>query len=148
MPQPKQPSLQPQGKQKRLSKKELQAEALRQRKIVKEVIYPILLKHAKSVKDAKNICKNFVIGMDAAFYADVERYQTFKSAEAFHTLNLKGLMNEGKEYTAEWEWVEALKDEKISSAKGLIDGLGRELDRLTTIEELKRPLSELKTEFL
>ncbi len=113
-----------------------------------EVIYPILLKHAKNIKDAKNICKNFVIATDAAFFADVEKYQKFKSAEAFNTLNLKGLMNEGKNFTAEWEWVEALKGEKISVAKGLINGLEGELQRLTTVEELKRPLSELKTDFL
>ena len=86
--------------------------------------------------------------MDTAFFKDVEQYQTRKSAENFSTLSLKGLMNEGKDYTAEWEWVELLKDEKISSAKGLIEGLGRELERLTTKEELTRPLSDLKTEFL
>ncbi len=57
-------------------------------------------------------------------------------------------MNEGKEFTTEWEWVEALKDEKISTVKGLIDGLDKELQRLTDKELLARPLSELKTEFL
>ena len=149
-PQPTPPQKLPPAEtpKEKIRKKELQAEALRQRKIVTEVIYPILLKHAKNVKDAKNICKNFVIATDAAFFKDVEKYQTFKSSEAFNTLNLKGLMNEGKDFTAEWAWVEALKDEKISTAKGLIDGLEKELTRLTTVEELKRPLADLKTEFL
>ncbi len=57
-------------------------------------------------------------------------------------------MNEGKEYEAEWELVQALKDEKIKDAKGLIDGLEKELQRLTDKAELTTALSELKTEFL
>ncbi len=79
---------------------------------------------------------------------DVRNYSVFRSQDRLTTLDLKGLMNEGKEFTTEWEWVEALKDEKISTVKGLIDGLEKELQRLTDKELLNRPLSELKTEFL
>ncbi len=79
---------------------------------------------------------------------DCGKYAKFRSQDRLTTLDLKGLMNEGKDYTTEWGWVEALKDEKISTVKGLIDGLNLELNRLTNQEELKRPLAELKTEFL
>ncbi len=133
---------------KKPSKKELQKEEFRQRKLVIETIYPILLKNAKNIKDAKNICKNFVIAIDAGFQVDLRKYSQFRSQDRLTTLDLKGLMNEGKQNTTEWEWVEALKDEKISTVKGLLDGLERELQRLTDKELLARPLSDLKTEFL
>ncbi len=132
----------------KLSKKEAKAEEDRQRKLVTEVIYPALLKNSKSIKDAKNICKNFCVALDAAFQVDVRKYSEYRSQEGLHTISLKGIMNEGKENTTEWEWVEKLKDERVSTVKGLISGLERELQRLTDKELLARPLTELKTEFL
>lgn len=132
----------------KLSNKELKKEALRQRQVVLEKIYPVLLKNAKSVKDAKNICKNFIIAIDMGFQVDVKKYSEFRSEDRLETLNLKGLMNEGKENTTEWAWMESMKDEKISTVKGLITGLSGELQRLTDKEELARPLDQLKTEFL
>lgn len=132
----------------KLNKKELAKEAIRQRQIVKDQIYPILLKHAKNIRNAKNICKTLVIGLDTVYAMDMRKYSEFRSADRLSTLNLKGFMNEGKEYEAEWELVQALKDEKIKDAKGLIDGLEKELQRLTDKAELTTALSELKTEFL
>lgn len=133
---------------KPLSKKELKAEESRQRKLVTEIIYPALLKNSKSIKDAKNTAKNFIVGLDMGFQVDVKKYSDFRSHDRLETLNLKGLLNEGKEFTTEWEWIESLKDEKISTVKALISGLDRELQRLTDKELLERPLSSLKTEFL
>lgn len=89
-----------------------------------------------------------MIGLDAGFQMDIQKYAKFRSKDRLTTLNLKGLMNEGKEYTTEWAWMEGLKDEKISTVKGLIDGLERELQRLTDKELLERKLETLKTEFL
>jgi len=123
-------------------------EAVRQRELVKQVIYPILLKHATSIKNAKNICKTLVVGMDAIFMQKIKEYQQYMSGEKLETLNLKGFMNEGKQYEGEWALMEALKDEKIADAKGLVDGMEKELQRLTDKGELEKPLSELKTEFL
>ncbi len=79
---------------------------------------------------------------------DVKKYSEFRSGDRLESLKLKGFMNEGKEYETEWKLVELLKDEKISTAKGLIEGLEKELDRLTDRDEKAKPLSELKTEFL
>jgi len=134
--------------EKKLSKKELKAEEFRQRKLVTDVIYPLLLKNAKSIKDAKNICKNFCIALDAGFQIDIRKYSEFRSQDRLTTLDLKGIMNQGKENSTEWEWIEALKDEKISTTKGLISGLERELQRLTDKELMERKLETLKTEFL
>lgn len=148
MPAPiaNQPSLP--NKPEKVSNKELKKEALRQRTIVVDKLYPTLLKHAKSVKDAKNLCKTLVLGLDTVFQMDLKKYADFHSHDRLSTLNLKGFMNEGKEYAGEWELVEMLKDEKISTVKGLISGMEGELNRLTDKEELARPLKDLKTDFL
>ncbi len=134
--------------EKKLNKKELRAEEMRQRRLVTETIYPILLKNAKNIKDAKNVIKNFLIALDAGFQIDIRKYSEFRSQDRLTTLNLKGLMNEGKENSTEWEWTEALKDEKISTVKGLLSGLDRELQRLTDKELMERNLDTLKTEWL
>ncbi len=136
------------NQEEKLNNKELKKEALRQRAIVKEQIYPLLLKHAKSVRNAKNICKTIVVGLDHVFQMDVKKYVDFRSSDRLESLKLKGFMNEGKEYEAEWALVELLKDEKIKDVKGLIQGLESELQRLTDKKELNTPLSEVKTEFL
>lgn len=106
------------------------------------------MKHAKSIKDAKNILHTLVLGLDTVFAMDIKKYSEFRSSDRLTTLNLKGFMNEGKEYECEWALVELLKDEKLKDAKGLIDGLEKEIQRLTDKEEKAKPLSELKTEFL
>lgn len=130
------------------SKKEQVREAVRQRAMVKEKIYPVLLKYAKNIRNAKNICKTLVVGLDTVFMMDMKKYSEFRSKDRLSTLNLKGFMNEGKDYEAEWELVNLLQDESITTAKALIDGMERELQRLTDKEELTKPLTELKTEFL
>ncbi len=100
------PTRPPEGDLPKLNNKELKKEAIRQRALVKDMLYPILLKHAKNIKDAKNICHTLIVGL------------------------------------------ELLKDEKLKDVKGLIDGMEKELQRLTDKEELTRPLIDLKTEFL
>ncbi len=79
---------------------------------------------------------------------DLKKYSEWHSDDRLTTLNLKGFMNEGKEYEAEWEIINLLQDEKIKDVKGLISGMEKELQRLTDKEELTRPLNDLKTEFL
>lgn len=86
--------------------------------------------------------------MDAAFQIDVRNYSTYRSGDRLTTLDMKSIINPGKEQTTEWSWIESLKDEKISTVKGLLSGLERELQRLTDRDEKEKKLVELKTEFL
>lgn len=132
---------------KKASKVEL-AEANRLRALVKEQIYPILLKNAKNIRDARVICKNFVIAVDAAFYMKIQAEQKRLSTATFSELDLKSVMNKGKENAAEWLLSENLKNEKTSDVKALIDGLDKEITRLIEKDMLDKPLSELKTEWL
>lgn len=138
---PKKPYQRKPSKEEKIETKRLQT-------IVRDQIYPLLLENAKNIKDAKNILKNLVVGLDAVFYQDAKQYQEKRSSDLLSTLELTKAMNAGKETTTEFALVELLKDEKISTSKALIEGLEKELDRLTDKELINRPLSELKTEFL
>lgn len=133
--------------QKKPSKEEL-AETRRQQDLVKNVIWPIILKHATNVKQAKNILQQLVVGLDAVFMMDVKNYSVKRSGEALETLDLTASMNKGKEFMAEWELVEVLRNETITVSKALIDGMDKEVQRLLDKELIDRPLTELKTEFL
>jgi biotin synthase-like enzyme len=129
-------------------KKQLKLEAERQRTIVRDVIWPTLLANAKNVKDAKNICKAFVLGMDTVFQMELKKRMEERSKEPLETLKLDDYMTTGDAYQTEWQLLAALKNESIATSKGLIEGMGKELDRLTEKELLDRPLDSLKTEFL
>lgn len=136
------------AKPKKQSKKEIKAETLRLRSLVTDIIYPILLKGSKSIQDAKTICKTLSVGMDALFMQKIKEYQTEMSKAKLDTLKLKENMNDPKQYPVEHALVEALKNESISAAKDLIEGMKSELDRLTDKELLERSLESLKTEWL
>ncbi len=141
----------PKGAGRKLSKQE--AKEQKEQKahnihLVKEYIYPILLKHSKSIKDAQNICKNLIVGLDATFQFDINSYMKKRNQDKLETFNLKGAMNEGSENTAEWALVEALKDEKVGDVKALIDGMDKQIGGLTDKELLERKLDSLVIEFL
>lgn len=136
-----------QPKPRKLSKEE-KVEQARLRSLVQDIIYPILLKHSKSIKDAKTICKTLTVGMDALFMQKIKEYQTELSKDMLDVLKLEENMNDPKQYQAEHKLAEALRNEPISVAKDLIEGMHGELNRLTDKELLDRPLKSLKTEWL
>jgi biotin synthase-like enzyme len=128
--------------------KKLKQEAERQRAIVRDVIWPIFLANAKNVKDAGNICKAFVLGMDTVFQMEMKKHMEERSKEPLETLKLDEFMTTGDAYQTEWKLLETLKNESIATSKGLIEGMGKELERLVDVELLDRPLDSLKTEWL
>lgn len=111
---------------------------------MKEQIFPILLKNAKTVKDAKSICQTVMVGLDAVFMEKIKEYQAYLSEDKLNMLKLQTWMNDRKQYPAEWELVELLDQETISCAKTLLQGMEAELTRLTD----KQPLETLETEWL
>ncbi len=136
---------------KKLTKKEIQAnkeEEARLRTLVKEVIYPILLKNAKNIKDAKNICRTVAVGMDAIFMQKVKEYQNFLTEDKLSVLKLNEQMNDSKDYPAEHALALAMENETVSCAKTLIEGMEAELNRLTDSELTNRSLDTLQTEWL
>lgn len=133
---------------KQPSKKEQEKEAKRLRALVTSSISPILLKNAKSVKHAKDICKTLIVGMDAIFAKQVKDFSTDLQNKPLENLALNEFMTDKKEYMAEWELVELLKGESIVASKMLVEGMGKEIDRLLDKEQAERNLDTLETEWL
>ena len=105
---------------KKPSKKEIKAEIARQQALAKNVLFPLLLKHSKSVKNAENICKSVVVGMDAVFMKEIKEHQAKRSEDLLGTLSLDEFLNNGPEFDGIRQIVEALKDEKINSACAVV----------------------------
>ena len=136
---------------KKLTKTEIKAnkeEETRLRDLVKNEIYPLLIKGSKNIKDAKNICRTLSVGMDAVFNLKLKEYEKYVSEGPLQVLDLNGNMNSPEEYPIEHAITDLLNLESVSVAKGLIEGMEAELNRLTDKELLERPLDTLKTEWL
>lgn len=133
-------------------KPKLTKEELEQQKyhieLMKTVIFPIILENSTSIKDAQNICRNLIVGMDGTFHADVQKYIKARNEDKLSTFDLKNAMNPGQENTAEWKLVEALQNEKVSIIKSLLDGLDKQIEGLTNKELTERKLETLQIDFL
>ena len=132
---------------KKLSKKEIKQEVARQQKIAREVIFPILLKHSKNIKNAENICKTIVVGMDAMFQQDIRRYQEKRSNDTLESLDIISQLV-AKDTEAEREIFTALAGEKISTVRGLIDGMSQMIKYSVDKEIVQRPLDSLKVDLV
>lgn len=133
---------------KKQTKKEIEKESKRLRALVSQSIFPLLVKEAKSVKEAKDICKTLVVGMDALFAKKMREYQEVVQEEPLSGLNMQEFMKDRKQYKTEWALVELLANEKVSVAKMLIEGMGKEIERLVEKELTERSVETLKTEWL
>lgn len=136
------------SKEDKEKEKALLEEVVRQRELVKTSIYPLILKHNKTIKDAINMCKSITVGMDNIFMNKMKEYSTYASEDKLETLKLLENMSTEDQYAGERELVTLLNTEKVKDAKGLIEGMQKELERLIDKEMSERPLETLKTEFL
>lgn len=135
-----------QAARKKLSKKEIKQEVARQQKIAREIIFPILLKHSKNIKNAENLCKTIVVGMDAVFQQDIRQYQQKRSEDTLESLNLTSFLN--KDSVAEKAFIEALGGEKISTVRGLVEGMQKMIEFSVDKEIVQRPLDSLKVDLV
>ena len=133
---------------KKLSKKEIKKEVSRQQQIAKEIIFPILLKHSKNIKNAQNLCKTIVVGMDAVFMQDIRAYQEKRSKELLESLKLDDYLKTSKEFEGERALVTALQGETIATVRGLVEGMHKMLEFSVDKEIVQRPLDSLQVDLV
>lgn len=117
-------------------------ETERRRTIAKDTLFPILLKSAKSIRHAQQICKIFENGiltlhnngLATKTLTDLDLAEHFKGDDEAHVTFR--------------EILEAFKEEKLNSCLDIIGGMSGAIDSFITQETTTRPLSELKTYFL
>lgn len=121
---------------------EQKKEIERRRAIAKDTLYPILLKYAKNIRHAQNICKimeNAILTLHnnqlaTKMLSELEMAQHFAGDDESH-VTFK-------------EILEAFKDEKLNSCLDIIGGMSGAIDSFVTQELTTRKLDELKTTFL
>lgn len=133
---------------KKLSKKEIKKELLRQKDLVENVIIPILKSNAKSIKDAQNVIKSVLVGLDYKFASKMRAYQETMSAETLGQLDLKSELQDDKksktEYSMERMIIEALENEQVGTFKGLVQVTDKILENSIIKETIERPFDTLK----
>lgn len=125
-----------------------QAEAKRQRKLVKDVLYPFLLANTKSIEDAKSLCMTATVAVQTEFNNQVGKVQQELSNKNLSELKLVEAIEDPKKYSREVDFITLLGDEKIHTAEALLKGLKTVIESFEREDSTKRPLSELKADLL
>lgn len=137
-------------KKKRIvkSKQELVEEAKklqevnRMRQIVKEKLYPALLKHSKSPENAKNLVAVVVIAIKQAFQNQMQK-QTIAEFKLLDALDKKGA-----DYQKYKEIIEILEQETVGKGIGLLEGFSDLVDSTIREEMSTKPLKDLGIKLL
>lgn len=128
-------------KEQLLEEQKQREETLRLRKIVKEKIYPLLLEKSKSIDDAKIFSSTVSISIKQAFNNTMRKMLV-------EELKLKSMLSESEEKERYEKMFDILNTETIFNALKMIDEMPNAIDGFIREEMCKRPLSELKAEFL
>ncbi len=115
----------------------------RRRALAKNNFYPILLKHAKSVRHAQNICKIVENSILTLHNNELATKALSDLALAQHFAD-----DADEAHVAFREIIETFKDEKLNSCLEVIGGMSGAIDSFVAQESSTRPLGDLKTHFL
>lgn len=126
---------------------EVQYEQTRQRKLVKTIVYPFLLEHTKSISDAKALCQLTLSAIESTYQVKMQQQQRQLSGGKLADLDIASNIN-AEENQREIDFLAFFKDEKVSTAAGLIQGLKQVIESFEREESTKRPLSSLPAELL
>lgn len=117
-------------------------EVKRQRKIAKDKLFPFLLTSSNNVEDAKNFLQIFSVAVRQAF-------NNKQLISTIGSLKIDQLMDKKSPDYKRYKFVlDLMKDETISVALGLTEGMGGAIDAFIRQEMMKRKLDSIKTEFL
>lgn len=121
---------------------EQKREIVRQRAIVTDKLYPIVLKASKNVSDS-------MVFLQILSQSIRQQFNNQMLKQDLKDLNLLAQIDSKAERAAFFkEALELFQDEKVITATKLIEGLGDEIDRLIKKENAERSLSTLKTDFI
>lgn len=117
-------------------------EVLRQRAIVTEKLWPILLQKTDSISDASVAVQTLLVTVRNQF----GNYMMKLSLKDLDLVkNIKPEFDKNGRYA---EILNLLDSEKLSDVVNLLDGVSNEIDRLNKKEQHERKLDTLKTDFL
>lgn len=124
----------------------LEMEAQRQRKIVKDKMYPVLLEQAETVQDAIVLCKAVSSHLQAWYQQEMAKFQASLQNKKLSEI---GVFIEDKKDTDKLVAVVApLSDETVRVAGQLLEGMPNAIDSFVRENNAKTKLKDLQTHFL
>lgn len=127
---------------------EVSYETRRQRKFVKDTLYPWLIANSKSIDDAKNMLYAATIGLQQTFHVAVSKEQTRLSTIPLAELNVEANIQPGEEYNRDRELLALFKDEPVATAESLLKGAKMAIESFEKESSTKTPLADLPAELL
>lgn len=123
-------------------------EEKRQRKFVKEVLYPFLLANSKSIDDAKNMLYAADTGVQQAFHVAVGKEQTRVSEIKIKELNPQSNILTGEQYNRDRALLDLFNSESVAVADSLLKGCKMAIESFEREHATKTPLKDLPAELL
>lgn len=117
-------------------------EAIRLRTMVKEVIWPLLLKGSTDISNAEVMCQVLQMSIQQAFMGEMK---TKKLIDLKLREKLAPKVPQADYYL---EILDLLQNETITDATRLLEAVGDEIKRLQKKEMSERKLESLKTDFI
>lgn len=126
----------------------LKNEAARQRKLIKDVVYPWLLANSKSIDDAKNMLYAAAVGVQTTFHVEVSKEQKRLSTIKLADLHVEANIQPGPEFDRDRALLDLFKDEPVATAESLLEGMKKAIESFQLEQSTKTPLADLPAELL
>lgn len=131
------------------AQKAQEQEVIRQRALVKDLLFPFLINNSKNITDAKRLCYEVQTAMTQSFQGKIAELQAEWSNKMTSDLPMENITKkEKKDFAINKALYELFKNEKISVANALIGGMTQAIDSFINEEIAGRTLESLKTTFL
>ena len=116
-------------------------ETKRQRVIIKEKVYPLLLTDSLNIDDAKMMCGATVAALKAAFNKQMLK-------QLVEDLDIKAKVADKPENERFKKLIEIFENETIYTACQLLEGIQNAIESFQREESIKRKLDTLKADLL
>lgn len=123
-------------------------EVMRQRELVKSVLFPFLMENTKSIVEAKRLCYEVQQILTQSFQKEVAAEQKRLSELTTDAFEFKDVINKGAGFKVDKALVSLFTGEKLSVTNALLGGMSAALDSFINEEMSSRKLDTLKTTFL
>lgn len=125
-----------------------EAEVVRQRDLVKNIVFPFLVANTKSVVEAKRLCYEVQTTITQGFQKIVAEKQKELSEDLTSKIPMEDITKRGEGFKVNKALYDLLAGEKLNVTNALLGGMGNALDSFVNEEMASRHLNSLKTTFL
>lgn len=125
-----------------------EAEVNRQRALVRDVIYPLVMRNSKSIEDAKTYLQTVATALESAYAKEMQVKQMELSLSPTKNLDVSNVITKDTKYDRERELLAIFADEKLGTTDALLMGLKQAIEGFQREEAAGRDLATLKATFL